>query len=222
MDTPSEAGSGNDLKDLKYTKLIERYNKACETVDGLHDKIKKAKEDDDTTPEQRDELVQDFSAAVSNRDSLYEQMRDVEKLEEARKQHRPLEIAGNKYVVKSEPDIYRADNAHEISFFRDLYNAQLKNDPVAQQRIQRHQQHETEKRAVTSTTLGGIIPAQYLVDLYAKASRNGRVFADQVNGQTLPDVGMSLIVPRLTAGLSARRRRHRTPRWLRRTRPSRI
>ena len=28
MDT-SEAGSGNDPKDLKYTKLIERYNKAC-------------------------------------------------------------------------------------------------------------------------------------------------------------------------------------------------
>jgi hypothetical protein len=35
-------------------------------------------------------------------------------------------------------------------------------------------------------TLGGIIPPQYLVDLYAKASRNGRVFADQVNGSRCP------------------------------------
>lgn len=66
-----------------------------------------------------------------------------------------------------------------------------------------HHRYEVEKRAVTSSTLGGIIPPPYLVDLYAKASRNGRVFADQCNGQELPDVGMSLIVPRLTQGTSA-------------------
>jgi HK97 family phage major capsid protein len=42
-----------------------------------------------------------------------------------------------------------------------------------------------------------------MVDLYAKAQRFGRVFADQVRHERLPDVGMSLIVPRLTAGLTA-------------------
>ena len=148
----------------KYSGLVERYNKACENVDELHRQIEKSKEDPDTTPEQRDQLVADFSSAVANRDGLHEQMRDAEKLEEARKQHRPIKLGKGTYVVQ-EPDVYRADNAHEQSFFRDLYAAQLKNDPTAQERINRHQQHEIQKRAVTSSTLGGIIPAQYLVDL---------------------------------------------------------
>ena len=57
------------------------------------------------------------------------------------------------------------------SFFADLYNAQLKDDPQARGRIDRHQTFEIEQRAVSSTTLGGIIPPAYLVDMYAKASR---------------------------------------------------
>ena len=184
----------------KFGALVERYNKACENVDALHEKYERAKTDDDTTPEERDTLFTDLSAAITNRDNLHEQMRDREKLQEARDRHRPMHIEGNKYVVR-EPDIYTEHSKH--SFFQDLYAAQLKNDPVAQERINKHQQHEIEKRAVTSTTLGGIIPAQYLVDLYAKASRNGRVFAENVNQQQLPDVGMSVIVPRLTQGLAA-------------------
>lgn len=201
---PLEGSPKEEIKDLKYTKLVQRYNKACENVDNLHEQIKRAKENDDTTPEQRDELTQDFASAVANRDSLYDQMRDVEKLEEARKQHRPLVLADSKYVVR-EPDIYREDNEKEVSFFQDLYYATLGRgqNPAAEARIAKHQAHEIEKRAVTSSTLGGIIPAQYLVDLYAKASRNGRVFADQVNNARLPDVGMSVIIPRLTQGLAA-------------------
>ncbi|HXH90785.1 MAG TPA: phage major capsid protein [Thermoanaerobaculia bacterium] len=186
----------------KYSGLVQRYNESCEMVDNAFIAQEKAREDANTTEEQRDKLLAEYSSAVTVRDRLYEEMQDKSKLEEARAQHRPITFDGKVARVK-EPDVYREDNVHEISFFRDLYNAQLKNDPAAQDRINRHQQHEIEKRAVTSSTLGGIIPAQYLVDLYAKASRNGRVFADQVNGQTLPDVGMSLVVPRLTQGLSA-------------------
>ena len=46
-----------------------------------------------------------------------------------------------------------------------------KDDPQARGRIDRHQTFEIEQRAVSSTTLGGIIPPAYLVDMYAKASR---------------------------------------------------
>ena len=100
----------------------------------------------------------------------------------------------------NEPDMYQAGGR---SFLSDLYHAQLKGDYGAKTRIDQHQQHEVEKYAITTSTLGGIIPPAYLLDLYAKASRGGRVFADQVNGVQLPDVGMSVIVPRLTVGLSA-------------------
>ena len=85
----------------------------------------------------------------------------------------------------------------------DLYHSQLKGDASATERISRHQQFEVEKRAMTSTTLGGIVPPQYLVDLYARAARNGRVFCNEINNQPLPDVGMSVIIPRLTQGLAA-------------------
>jgi len=100
----------------------------------------------------------------------------------------------------TEPDMYTRDSG---SFLTDLYYSQLKNDPVAAERIGRHQAYEIEKYAVATGTLGGIIPPQYLVDLYAKAQRFGRVFADQCRSEDLPDVGMSVIIPRLTAGTSA-------------------
>src|SRR5205814_842453 len=78
------------------------------------------------------------------------------------------------------------------------------NDLSATDRLSRHQQFELEKRAVTSSTFGGLIPPQYLLDMYAKALRNGRVLADQVNrNEPLPENGMSIIIPRLTQGLSA-------------------
>src|SRR5579859_2730617 len=92
----------------------------------------------------------------------------------------------------TEPDMYTRDSG---SFLTDLYYSQLKNDPVAAERIGRHQAYEIEKYAVATGTLGGIIPPQYLVDLYAKAQRFGRVFADQCRSEDLPDVGMSVIIP---------------------------
>lgn len=98
----------------------------------------------------------------------------------------------------SEPNMYERSSD---GFLHDLYRSQLKGDPVATERIARHHNHEVEKRAVSTAGLGGIIPPQYMVDLYAKALRNGRVFADQCNtDDPLPDTGMSVIVPRLTTG----------------------
>jgi len=184
-------------------QMVERYNLLCEAVDERKAKIDEAKADPNTTKEDRDKLVAEFYAATASRDELYDKMQEQSKLEEARAAHVPLIMAGETYKVASEPDMYRKDNAQtDGMFFRDLYMAQIKGDHEAQQRINKHQAHEVEKRATTTATLGGIIPPAYLVDMYAKASRNGRVFANEVNNQTLPDVGMSIVVPRLTAGLS--------------------
>ena len=111
-------------------------------------------------------------------------------------------------ISVSEPDTYEKGGR---SFLADLYASQLRSDPLASERISKHQHFEMERIkstrgeqfAVATGTLGGIIPPQYMVDLYAKAQRFGRVFADQVRHEPLPDVGMSVIVPRLTQGLAA-------------------
>ena len=186
--------------DKKYGELVDSYNTACANVEERHKAIEAAKDDPESTEEARDKLLQEFTQAVEQRDKLHDRIESAAELERARKQHKPMELAGSTYIVK-EPDTYVEHGEH--SFLRDLYARDVKGDSIAAERINRHHQHEIEKRAITSATLGGIIPPAYLVGLYAKASRNGRVFADNVNGQDLPDVGMSLVVPRLTAGLSA-------------------
>jgi HK97 family phage major capsid protein len=109
-----------------------------------------------------------------------------------------------------EPDAYQSGTGGYLS---DLRLSFLQQDKTATERLRRHHEYELKRRtehlpenekfAITSSTLGGIIPPAYLVDVYAKAARNGRVYADQVAGGPLPPVGLSLTVPRLTAGLAS-------------------
>lgn len=113
------------------------------------------------------------------------EIRDGEARRRARAVHTPLPGGGTRITVR-ELDMYQPDGR---SFFADLYAGQVQGDLQARSRIETHQTFELEKRAVTSATLGGIIQPAYLGELYAKASRNGRVFADQCNGQRLPEVG---------------------------------
>lgn len=185
-----------------FGALVDAYNQSVENVNECADAVDRAKSaPDEYTDEQVRELVDKLNGAVTQTERLERDVQSKEARDRARAQFKPIEVDKRSRVQIREPDLYTQHS--ERSFMTDLYNATLKNDPDANERIQRHQRHEVEQRAVTSTTLGGIIPPAYLVDLYAKASRNGRVFADQCNGQDLPDVGMSVIVPRLTVGLVA-------------------
>jgi len=85
----------------------------------------------------------------------------------------------------------------------DLYASMCRNDPGATERIRRHHNYEIEKYAIGTSTLGGVIPPQYLVSLYARAQRYGRVYADNCRHEDLPAEGMSVIIPRLTQGTAA-------------------
>ena len=101
---------------------------------------------------------------------------------------------------RQRPDLYEPNGR---DFLRDLYAAQLKNEPEAQER--------SAPPALRGGEAGGHLghpgrdPAAGVpvVELYAKASRGGRVFANEVNNGPLPDVGMTVILPRLTQGLAA-------------------
>ena len=173
-----------------------KYLRACDAVDAA------ARAYDALPDSASDSEIRAARAVLDERvlaaDIAKERLDKVEAQERARGAHTKLPL-GDRISV-DEPDLYRRDNQ---SFLTDLYAAQIKNDVSARDRVDAHQRYEIEKRAIATSTLGGVIPPAYLVDLYAKASRNGRVYADQVNQQRLPDVGMSVIVPRLTQGLSA-------------------
>jgi HK97 family phage major capsid protein len=180
------------------SNIAEEYNGAVSRLDAAYEKLLKAQARV-ADPAEVERLQAAFEEAEREASRLDAKCRDAEARRRAKAQHIPMADGSSRLQV-SEPDMYMRGGR---SFFADLYAAQLKEDVAARNRIEMHHTYELEKRAITSSTVGGIIPPAYLVDLYAKASRNGRVLADQMNGQPLPDVGMSLIVPRLTQGLAA-------------------
>lgn len=57
-----------------------------------------------------------------------------------------------------------------------------------------------EQRDATTTSYAGLVPPQYLLNLYAALLRAGRPTANVAMGMGLPDTGMSLVIPRATAG----------------------
>lgn len=185
------------MNDEKRGKLLAAYNAAADKLEAEATSFETLPEDasDDTVAEARTAL----EAAEADAKRKKEHLEGFESAMRAREKYVPQASTETKIEV-TEPDLYAPEGR---SFMLDLYQAQIKSDPSAADRIERHHRYEVEQRATSTTTLGGIIPPQYLIDLYAKASRNGRVFADQCNQQRLPEVGMSIVVPRLTQGLAA-------------------
>lgn len=182
--------------------LIEAYNAACDNVEKFSTEWDALAADADA--EAIATAKKNLEDAVELADAAEEALKTARSVEAARERFTKEPLPEDKTelgkVSVDEPDMYVKGGR---SFMADLYAAQIKNDPIAAERISKHQAFEVEKYAVATGTLGGIVPPQYLVDLYAKASRNGRVYADQANGQPLPEQGMSLIVPRITTGLTA-------------------
>lgn len=193
---------GKTIEELRdaYNEAVEELDKRVADVEALAD---------DASDEDVETARTAFEAATEACEARKKSFDDAESRQKAREKFVKLPGSEAEMEKKSlsvdEPDLY---GPQERSFLRDLYLANLRHDIASQERIEKHQLYELgkmpEKRAIATATLGGIIPPQYLVDLYAKALRNGRVFADQVNGDDpLPDTGMSVIVPRLTQGTSS-------------------
>ena len=91
-----------------------------------------------------------------------------------------------------------------LSFVKDAFNAQFKNDYAASERLARHtREEEIERRDVDTSNFAGLVVPQYLVDLAAPYARAGRPFADfATNKLTLPADGMTLNISRMTTGTS--------------------
>ena len=188
---------------MKLEELEELYRAACEEVQA------RSKAWDDLAADASDEDVEAARGALKEAtevaDKREKAIEEAKASAAAREKHKPepLDPKEKKDGLPTnvdEPDLYAKGGR---SFLADLYAAQLRADPAASERIRRHQEFEAEKRAVSTGTLGGIIPPQYLVDLYAKASRAGRGVRRPGERPELPEVGMSLIIPRLTTGTAA-------------------
>lgn len=96
------------------------------------------------------------------------------------------------------PSTYRQGGEH--SFLGDLYSMQMRGSREATERLDRHSQ---EHRATVTADLSGVVPPQYLVDLFAPIARAGSPMYNALNRVGLPAVGTSLVIPRGTTGLAA-------------------
>jgi HK97 family phage major capsid protein len=108
--------------------------------------------------------------------------------------------------VTSEPLTYtRGRPGDGASFFVDAFAAFVrKASPAASERLQRHENevragaHGEEYRAVGSSAFSSLVTPQYLTDLYSENLHEGRVVADLAASHNLPEVGLTLNIPRGT------------------------
>lgn len=199
-------------------ELERSYN---ESVDELKKRIAEFEElADDADDETVETARAAYQSAKVEAESRKNKLEERQALSRARDQHQKVDVTADDTPALeerarmgvTEPDMYVKRGRH--AFIQDLFDSQIRNNPLATERLARHQQFELdrldakaraglEERALTTSTFGNLIPPQYLLEMYAKALRNGRVYADQVNHKELPPTGMSLIIPRLTTGLTA-------------------
>jgi HK97 family phage major capsid protein len=127
---------------------------------------------------------------------------------------RPASRTGS-FRVGSEQQVYRAPaergtgldrDGGEPSFLSDLYSAQVRNDPAALTRLERHGRQVLDEqpavakqlRSFGTSVVPGFAPPQYLVDAFAKFARAGRPTANLCSGLPLPSEGMTVNIPRVT------------------------
>lgn len=103
-------------------------------------------------------------------------------------------------VVTNEANpVYRADDS-STSYFRDLFTSRNRGDVAATERLVRSQ----ETRALTTTAGAGgeLAPPLWLVDEYVRLLRAGRVTADLVHNEVLPEGVSSINMPKIATGTS--------------------
>jgi hypothetical protein len=98
------------------------------------------------------------------------------------------------------------NDARGRNFAVDVARAAL-GDPTAARRLDTHMAEERDARggeiidrAAGTGAFSGIVVPQYLVDLQAGLPSAGRPLADAMEHHDLPDVGMTVYIPRATTG----------------------
>ena len=104
-------------------------------------------------------------------------------------------------TITDEPLTYRSGGEH--SFLRDMFARDAFNDPVATQRIARHQgEMDVVYRAGTTSNWAGLVVPAYLTDLVSQKAQAGRPFANMCRSVPLPETGMTVNISRITTASS--------------------
>lgn len=177
-----------------YNDAQKRLNDAVGAIEALAD---------DAEQDAIDTAQAEFDAAEVEVKSRKAEVERLERIAEAREAHKPFALdeepatPQERIKVGKEAHTYRADVAH--SYYRDLLFR--KDDPAAAERLAAHAREiAAEQRDVTTADPGAsvFVPPVYLGEMWAEFPREGRPFADALPTMPLPDVGMTIDIPRIT------------------------
>lgn len=184
-------------------KVVERRDAVKAEMDAILDAVAVENRTDLTAEETEkvDALVEESRSLDAKIEKLTAQAVADAKAAEARSAVADALPKATTSIVR-EARTYTPDSGN--SFVRDAFNAQVRGDFAAQERLARHMKEETvENRAVDTSNFAGLVVPQYLVDLAAPLARAGRPTADfATNKMALPAAGMSLEISRMTTGTS--------------------
>ncbi|WP_438478964.1 phage major capsid protein [Streptomyces asiaticus] len=167
--------------------------------------------------EERDLSTDEDTAFNAKRDEIRAKDTEIEKLqariadldEDEKRAQRAAELlaqngqAGERrerVQVVSEPETYRRGG--NVSYFRDLFRAQVNGNRESIERLARNDREVQEQRALTTTDGAGgeFVPPMWMVNDYVALARAGRVVANQVRGLPLPAGTDSISLPKVSSG----------------------
>lgn len=179
------------------------YNEHGEELNAL--RAKDTLTDDETT---RAEVLKtkraELAAEVSEADKRIDELEAEKRADDAisRMQAETHAVEGQPTVtyraeVKSEPNpVYRRDNARQVSYFRDMWDAR-QGDRGAIERLAQSQ----ERAATTVAGSGGeFAPPAWLVEDFVEYARADRVVADVIGSEPLEAGISSINLPKISTG----------------------
>lgn len=176
-------------------KLIAEY----EAIVKQQEEILAESDEDGKISEEAAERFAELERRATELAEAVERLRKVRERREALEPVAKPEPDSPRIEVGKEERTYRPDGEH--SFVRDAYLAEVRGDPGARERIERHRRECAEEyRDVGTGAFAGLVVPQYLIDQYAPRARAGRPFADSVRRLPLPDAGMTVNISRITTG----------------------
>lgn len=176
---------------------IAQYNELTETLNGVRsaenvDSVREAE-----LVEQRSNVHSEIEALRVRVAGLEDEQRADAAIDRLQSQITPDTHTRVESVNEPNP-VYRRDDV-EHSYFRDLFDSQ-RGDQSARTRLIAAQ----ETRAATSTAGSGgeFAPPLWLIEDFVELARAGRVTADLIGAETLPEGVSSVNLPKITAGSS--------------------
>ena len=179
-----------NARTISYNECTEQLNtlRAAETVDAVREAA---------LVEQRSAVLAEIEAMRGRIEGLEREAAPDAAVARLQEQSAPVDQRSGVQVGAEPNPIYRRDNT-EVSYFRDLFNGTVRGEDGARRRLTAAQ--ETRAQTTTAGAGGEFAPPLWLIEDFVALARPGRITADLIGAQTLPEGVSSINIPKISGG----------------------